>query len=147
MIILYVWFIIWIIFIWFKCVLVMCYDCTLHNLQIEENAVESFEDIVRADNIPITMDSPLDPLPLSAFIEEWRIRLWDHAFVTYFKRHDHFKKSEDFSSFKGSDLAVKRVIFRLMYYILWNTSIASKSFNWIHDYFVDIAVICSIIFF
>jgi hypothetical protein len=81
-------------------------------LQIEEKAVEYFEDIVRADNINISMDSPLEPLSLSAFIEEWRIRLWDHAFLTYFKGHDHFKKSEDFSSFKGFDLAVKRVIFR-----------------------------------
>ncbi len=74
--------------------------------------MESFEDIVRADSIRISMDSPLEPLSLIEFIEEWRIRLWDHAFLSYFKGHDHFKKSEDFSLFKGSDLAVKRVIFR-----------------------------------
>jgi hypothetical protein len=74
--------------------------------------VESFEDIVRADSIRISMDSPLEPLSLIEFIEEWRIRLWDHAFLSYFKGYDHFKKSEDFSLFKGSDLAVKRVIFR-----------------------------------
>ncbi len=90
----------------------------LHTLQIEENAVESFEDIVRAVNICISMDSSLEPLSLSAFIEEWRIRLWDHVFLTYFKGHDHFKKSEGFSAFKGSDLAVKRVIFRCVFKLI-----------------------------
>lgn len=93
-------------------VTLISFEYIFRNFQIDEKAVESYEDIVCADNIPISIDSPLEPLSLSAFIEESRIRLQDHAFLSYFRGHDPFKKSDVFSTFKGLDLAVKPVIFR-----------------------------------
>ena len=71
-----------------------------------------YEEIVKRDNIPINMDSELEPLTFPAFIEEWRIRLLDHAFHAYTKCSVPFKKGDEFSNYKGSDLVVQRVIFR-----------------------------------
>lgn len=81
-------------------------------LQISEQAAISFDEMMRQDRIPIDMNSPLEPLTLSSYIEESRIQLWDHAFTSYFRGHDAFKKSDEFVGFRGADLAVRRVLFR-----------------------------------
>lgn len=73
-----------------------------------------FEDIVQQDRIPIDMSVPSEPLALAAYIEECRITLWDHAFVSVFRGHDCFKKIDDFQGYKGTDLVVRRVLFRCL---------------------------------
>lgn len=75
--------------------------------QISEQASILFEDIMRQDRIPIDFNSPLEPMSLTAYIEDCRIKMWDHAFATL------SKKSIDFVGYKGSDLLVRRIIFRL----------------------------------
>ena len=51
-------------------------------------------------------------LPMSpAYIKDSRM-LWNHAFSTYFKGHDSFKKCGDFVGFNGSDLVVRIIVFR-----------------------------------
>jgi hypothetical protein len=71
-----------------------------------------FEDIVKHDRIPIDMSVPSEPLALAAYIEECRIALWDHAFVSVFHGHDCFKKIDDFQGYKGTDPVVRRVLFK-----------------------------------
>jgi hypothetical protein len=71
-----------------------------------------FENIIHKDNVSLNMDVPAEPKTMSQFIETWRVKLWDKAFVTVFKGADHFKKSDSFKDFKGNDLVVKRVVYR-----------------------------------
>jgi hypothetical protein len=74
--------------------------------------MELFENIVHKDNVPLNMDVPSEPRTLPQFIESWRVKLWDKAFLNVFKGTDHFKKSIAFKDFKGTDLVVKRVVYR-----------------------------------
>ena len=53
-----------------------------------------------------------EPMLLPAYIEDCRMKLWDHTFSTYFRGADSFKKSDDFVGFNGSDLVIHRVPFR-----------------------------------
>lgn len=85
-----------------------------NRVQIAEQASITFDDILRQDRIPIDMESPLEPMTLSAYIEDCRMKLWDHAFASIFRGRDAFKKSDDFVSFKGTDLVVRRVLFRYL---------------------------------
>jgi len=85
-------------------------------MQIADQALLSFEEIVRQDRISIDMSVATDPMSLSTYIEDCRIKLWDHAFVSQFRGHDCFKKLDDFQGFKGADLVVKRVLFRYMFF-------------------------------
>lgn len=90
----------------------MCFVFGFRSEQISEQASISFEDIMRQDRLPIDMESPLEPMTLAAYIEDCRMKLWDHAFNSHFRGHDCLKKSEDFVGFKGAELVVRRVIFR-----------------------------------
>jgi len=81
-------------------------------LQIEDAAVEYFDNVVKKDNLPINMETPLEPEYLPDYIEGWRRKIWDHAFGPILKRANVFKKSDSFTNYDGSDLAVKRVLFR-----------------------------------
>ena len=58
------------------------------------------------------MSTAIEPMLLPAYIEDCRMKLWDHAFGTYFRGPDSFKKGDDFVGFNGSDLVVRRVLFR-----------------------------------
>jgi hypothetical protein len=71
-----------------------------------------FENIVKKDQLHLTMDSPMEPESFAEYLEGWRIRVWDHAFITHFRGNDVFRKSDDFKKHKGGDLVVKRVIYR-----------------------------------
>ena len=82
------------------------------DVQITEQACILFDEIMRQDRIKIDMTLPLEPQSLPAYIEECRMKLWEHAFSSYFRGHESFKKSDDFVAFKGSDLLVRRVLFR-----------------------------------
>ncbi len=86
---------------------VYCIAC-----QISEQASTMFEEIMRQDRPPINMSLATEPMSLAAYIEDCRMKLWDHAFNTYFRGSDSFKKSDDFFGFNGSELVVRRVLFR-----------------------------------
>ena len=58
---------------------------------------------MKKDKIAIDMNVPLQPEPLSAYVEGWRRKLWDHAFGPTFKGANHFKKIDNFKSFEGSE--------------------------------------------
>jgi hypothetical protein len=83
-------------------------------VQISDHATNMFEDIVQQDRIPIDMFVSSEPLTLAAYIEECRIVLWDYAFITVFRGHDCFKKIDDFQGYKGTDLVVKKILFRCL---------------------------------
>jgi hypothetical protein len=80
--------------------------------QIEEIVVKEFDNIVLADNIPIDYSVLAEPVSLLSYIETWRVRVFDHAFLHYYKGADPFTKAKVFSEYRGTDLVVKRVIFR-----------------------------------
>jgi hypothetical protein len=52
------------------------------------------------------------PNSLPVYLEKWRIQLWDLAFSTIFKGVSPFKKSDVFVDYHGSNLLVKRVVYR-----------------------------------
>jgi hypothetical protein len=81
---------------------------------MEDEATEMFESIIKSDNIPINFSVPVEPQTLTEYIESFRMKLWDHAYSGVFKGTDAFKKSDSFKDFRGSMLAVKRLIYRLI---------------------------------
>ncbi len=81
-------------------------------LQIQDTGAEMFDNIVKKDQLKLAMDSPQEPETFPDYVEDWRIRVWDHAFLPQFRGHDVFRKSDDFKKHKGTDLVVKRVIYR-----------------------------------
>jgi hypothetical protein len=74
--------------------------------------VKEFDKIVMADDIPIDYSIPTEPLFFLQYIETWRIRVFDHAFLHYYKGVDPFTKAKEFSEYRGMDLVVKRVMFQ-----------------------------------
>jgi hypothetical protein len=55
------------------------------------------------------LDGP-DTLP--AYLEKWRMQLWDLVFSTIFKGVSPFKKNDVFVDYRGSNLLMRRVIYR-----------------------------------
>ena len=92
----------------------LSYPAEVHCLvcQISEQASMIFEETMRQDRLPINMTLATDPMSLAAYIEDCRMKLWDHAFNTFFRGSDSFKKGDDFFGFNGSELVVRRVLFR-----------------------------------
>ena len=80
--------------------------------QISEHASLIFDETMRQDRLPINMSVASEPMLLLAYIEDYRMKLWDHPFSTYFRGSDFFKKCNDFVGFDGSDLVVHKVFFR-----------------------------------
>lgn len=80
--------------------------------QISDQASTVFDEILCNDRIPININVARELLNLSAYIEDRRMQLWDHAFFSYFHGSDTFKKIDEFGKFKGVELIVRRVIFR-----------------------------------
>ena len=81
-------------------------------MQLEESAVLMFDNVCKRDNILVNMDTPAEPRTLQEYLEDWRMKLWDTAYTSIFKGADAFKKSDAFKDFKGSYLAVQRLIYR-----------------------------------
>ena len=67
---------------------------------------------MRQDRLPVNTSVANEPILLPAYIEDCRMKLWDHALRTYFKRPDSFKKCDDFVGINGSDLVVRGILFR-----------------------------------
>ena len=81
-------------------------------LQISDQASIIFEDTMRQDRLAINFEVPSEPLTLAAYIEDCRMKLWDNAFPTFFRGPEAFNKTLDFVGFNGTDLIVRRVLFR-----------------------------------
>lgn len=80
--------------------------------QIEDGAVEHFENVAQKDNLHINMAAPLEPETLAEYIEGWRRKIWDTGFGPALKGANAFKKSDSFLNYDGSKLVVRRVLFR-----------------------------------
>ncbi len=80
--------------------------------QISEQASNIYEETVRQDRLVIDFELPGEPLTIVAYIEECRMKLWDNAFQSFFRGQDSFSKTHDFEDYNGTDMVVKRVLFR-----------------------------------
>jgi hypothetical protein len=67
---------------------------------------------VAKDGIVLNMDGLVGPDSLPAYLEKWRMQLWDLAFSTIFKGVSPFKKSDVFVDYRRSNLLVKRVVYK-----------------------------------
>jgi hypothetical protein len=67
---------------------------------------------VAKDGIVLNMGGLDGPNSLLAYLGKWCMQLWDLAFSTIFKGVSPFKKSDVFVDYRGSNLLVKRVIYR-----------------------------------
>jgi hypothetical protein len=99
-----------------------------------------FDSITRADNIPINMSVVTEPQTLLEYIEGWRMKLWDHAYTGIFKGNDAFKKSDSFKEFRGSMLAVKRLIYRYQFIFI---PLCVQMFNFLTTSTIPSSIICS----
>jgi len=80
--------------------------------QIEDAAVEYFDNVVKKDNLQVNMKTPLELEYLHEYNEGWRRKIWNQGFGPILKGANAFKKSDAFQTYKGSDLVVRRVLFR-----------------------------------
>ena len=69
------------------------------------------DSIILLDNLNIDMHVPAEPMSLIDYIESWRMKLWDSTYSGVFKGAEAFKKSDYFKNYKGSMLAVKRLLY------------------------------------
>jgi hypothetical protein len=69
--------------------------------------VEYFEGVVKQD-----MNVSQQPETLQEYVEGWRRKIRDHGFGPYFKGANYFKKGDSFMNHEGSNLIVRRVLFR-----------------------------------
>ena len=79
-------------------------------------AAASLDDILRQDRIRINMTVPTEPMSLKAYVEDCRMKVFEHAFLSHFRGSDAFNKTNDFKEYKGSELLVRRTVFRYFPY-------------------------------
>ena len=80
--------------------------------QISDQASIIYDETVRQDRLVINFDLPSEPSTLVSYIEDCRMKLWDYAFPSFFRGQDAFNKTHDFDGYKGTELIVRRVLFR-----------------------------------
>jgi hypothetical protein len=80
--------------------------------QLIDPAVDSFNTIMAKDGIVLNLGELDGPYTLPAYLKKWRMQLWDLAFSSIFKEVSPFKKSDVFVDYHGSNLLVRRVIYR-----------------------------------
>jgi hypothetical protein len=80
--------------------------------QLIDVVVDFFNSILAKDGIVLNLGGLDRPDTLPAYLEKWRMQLWDLAFLTIFKGVCPFKKSDVFVNNHGATLLVKRVIYR-----------------------------------
>jgi hypothetical protein len=71
--------------------------CKFYLSQIEESAIQEFDKIVLADNTPIYYSVPTEPLFHLSYIETWRVQIFNHVFLHYYKGADPFTKAKEFN--------------------------------------------------
>jgi hypothetical protein len=85
---------------------------TPYIFQLIDAVVDSFNTIVAKDEIVLNLGELDGPDILPAYLKKWRMLLWDLAFSSIFKEVTPFKKSDVFVDYRGSNLLVRRVIYR-----------------------------------
>jgi hypothetical protein len=63
--------------------------------------------IVLAYNILIDCTVPAEPFFLLSYIETWRVCIFDHAFLYYYRGADPFMKAKEINEYRSMDLVVK----------------------------------------
>jgi hypothetical protein len=86
--------------------------------QLIDAVVDSFNSIVGKDGIVLNLGGLDGSDTLLAYLQKWRMQLWDLAFSIVFKGVCPFKKSDVFVDYCGANLLVKRVIYRLTHLLL-----------------------------
>jgi hypothetical protein len=80
--------------------------------QLIDAAIDSFNNIVTKDGIVLNLGGLDGPDTLPAYLEKWRMQLWDLVFSTIFKGVSPFKKNDVFVDYRASNLLVRRVIYQ-----------------------------------
>jgi hypothetical protein len=81
-------------------------------LQLEEATIAKFEKTNLEDGLKFDMECDGHPHPLEKYIKAWRIQLWEHGFLGFFKSKESYSKTVAFGEHKHTDPVVKCVIFR-----------------------------------
>lgn len=94
--------------------------------------MENFDNIVKNSNILLDMETPQELETSTHYVQG--IQLWDHAFLSYFKGHEYFKKSSAFKDLKGSNLVVKKILFKLELLFLILLKFTYLSISLVHHF-------------
>jgi hypothetical protein len=88
--------------------------------QIEDAVTREFDDICKTENLVIKWKSFPGLLRPDAYVESWRILLWEKAFPAFIstRAEKPFDKKSDFSTYPGAADVVKRVTYRYDFYAL-----------------------------
>jgi hypothetical protein len=84
---------------------------------LEEAVILEFEDICKAEKLNINWKASPDVQRPGAYVESWRILLWEKAFPMFLgpRAEKVFDKKCNFSKFPGTAEVVKRVTYRYDY--------------------------------
>ena len=87
---------------------------------MEDAVTREFDDICKTENLVIKWKSFPGLLRPDAYVESWRILLWEKAFPAFLstRAEKPFDKKSDFSTFPGAADVVKRVTYRYDIYEL-----------------------------
>jgi hypothetical protein len=80
--------------------------------QLIDAVVDFFNTIVAKDGIVLSLGRLDGPDILPAYLEKWRMQLWDLAFTTIFKDVCPFKNNDVFVDYRKANLLVRKVIYR-----------------------------------
>ena len=82
-----------------------------------DTVIHEFEDICKAEKVVINWKASSDVLQPGAYVDCWRILLWEKAFPTFLgsRTEKVFDKKSNFTKFPGTTEVVRRVTYRYEY--------------------------------
>jgi len=81
-------------------------------LQLEDGAVAMYSKTIDEDGLEISTLGDVMPRTVAEYVKAWRNQIWDYGFAGWFRGKDSYSKTKAFEEHRGTDLAVKRVIYR-----------------------------------
>ena len=89
--------------------------------QLAKEALALYESTIFALNITIKIaPETVEPLSLFAdYVESWRVTSWEMTFFKLFKSNDGIMKNKTFDKQDGGLQALRRVVYKYMWYLSW----------------------------
>jgi hypothetical protein len=85
-------------------------------LQLEDCADVMYSKTVAEDGLEISTPGDSKPRTVVEYVQAWRNQIWDYGFIGWFRGKEAYSKTRAFQDHRGTDLAVKRVIYRYVLY-------------------------------
>jgi hypothetical protein len=67
---------------------------------------------VKEDELTIDMEVAEKPRTIDVYVQSWHNQVWERGFMGIFKGKDSYNRTKTFKDQRGTNLAIKRVVFR-----------------------------------